>query len=225
LGAAKSESDNYRLGFSFDRGVSMRHNPASNITHNPNLTSTRPERATRKNAMKTTRTLLLAVIATVLLAGLTSSLQAQSATTQPAGTADDTPKLTEGDRSGGDSTLDAPAKTDKPTTQPAGGPKTGQPSFFDNPMLLLIGAMLLMFIFMGRGKRKKEAQRKAMLEAIKKGDKVTTIGGIIGTVLEVRDNEVSVKIDESSNARMRFARWAVRGVGEEAKSEAPEDKK
>jgi preprotein translocase subunit YajC len=111
-----------------------------------------------------------------------------------------------------------------PTSQPA--PKK-QPGFFDGPMAMpmLIGAMLLMFVFMGRGKRKTEKKRKAMLATLKKGDKVTTIGGIIGTVMEVRDDEVTVKIDEGSNARMRFARWAVRGVGAEAKSETPDDKK
>ncbi|MCP4375263.1 MAG: preprotein translocase subunit YajC, partial [bacterium] len=102
----------------------------------------------------------------------------------------------------------------------------GPQSLFGNQKMLMImvGVMIFMFIFMGKGKRKKEAQRKAMLEAIKKGDKVTTIGGIIGTVLEVRDAEVVVKTDESSNTRMRFTRWAVRGVGEEAKSEEPEKK-
>ena len=183
--------------------------------------------------MKITRTLLLTVIGAVLLAGLTTTLRAQ--TTKPAGTAksDPPPVLNEGDRSGnesgpGDSSSSNGDKGDPnapAASQPAGGPAKTAPSLFSNPMLLLIGAMLLMFIFMGRGKRKKESQRKQMLAALKKGDKVTTIGGIIGTVLEARDDEVIVKIDESNNARMRFARWAVRGVGEEAKSEGPEEKK
>ncbi len=33
-----------------------------------------------------------------------------------------------------------------------------------------------------------------------------------------------VKVDESNNVRLRFARWAIRGVGEEAKAEKPEDR-
>ena len=168
--------------------------------------------------MKIIRTLLLVLIAAVLLAGLTTQARAQ--TTRPA------PKLTEDDRSGEETASDDPsAPAGQPTSQPGGGPAKRTPSFFDNPMLLLIGAMLLMFVFMGRGKRKKETKRKEMLAALKKGDKVTTIGGIIGTVMEVRDDEVAVKIDESSNARMRFARWAVRGIGDQGKSEGADDKK
>ncbi|MCP4376740.1 MAG: hypothetical protein GY794_11265, partial [bacterium] len=126
--------------------------------------------------MKITRTLLLAVIATVLLAGLTSTVRAQNATTPPAGTtdtaapADKAPVITEGDRSGNDSTPDTPAKTsEQPTTQPADGPKGPQSLFGNQKMLMImVGVMIFMFIFMGKGKRKKEAQRKAMLEAIKK---------------------------------------------------------
>jgi len=41
--------------------------------------------------------------------------------------------------------------------------------------------------------------------------------------VEVREDEVVVKVDETNNVRMRFARWAVRGVGDEAKRE-PEKK-
>jgi len=184
--------------------------------------------------MNITRTLLLILVVAISLAGLTSSVRAAAATTQPAGaaadptprTGDAPPKLDEDGKSD-DETAPAGSEIKRsdapPSTQP--GPKKPQPKFYENPMFLLLGAMLLMFLFMGRGKRKTERQRKEMLAALKKGDKVTTIGGIVGTVMEVRDDEVTVKIDESSNTRMRFARWAVRGVGNDAKTETPEDKK
>ena len=172
--------------------------------------------------MKITRTLLLVLVVAISLAGLTTMVRAQP-TTQPAA-----PVIGEGDNVTGDNnTPERPAisgSDTSPTSQPT-GPKKKAPSLFENPMLLLIGAMLLMFIFMGRGKRKTEKKRKEMLATLKKGDKITTIGGIIGTVMEVRDDEVTVKTDEGSNARMRFARWAVRGVGSDAKTEGPEDKK
>lgn len=178
--------------------------------------------------MKITRTLLLAVIGAVLLAGLTNPVQAEP-TTQPADKSGTAPVIDEGDNVTGDETSPetTPSVTSsgQATSQPADGTSKTRPSFFSDPMFLLIGAMLLMFVFMGRGKRKKEAQRKEMLSALKKGDRVTTIGGIIGTVMEVRDDEVAVKIDEGNNVRMRFARWAVRGVGDQAKSENPEQKK
>lgn len=90
--------------------------------------------------------------------------------------------------------------------------------------LIMIGVFVLMYVWMGRGKKKREAKRRDMLASLKKGDKVTSIGGIVGTVVEVREDEVAVKVDENNNIRMRFARWAIRGVGDQAKTKAPEDK-
>ena len=55
-----------------------------------------------------------------------------------------------------------------------------------------------------------------MLAAIKKGDKVMTIGGIHGTVMEVRGNQVTLKVDESSNTRMKFDLEAIRGAVDES---------
>ena len=92
-------------------------------------------------------------------------------------------------------------------------------------LFVMIAIFVLMYFWMGRGRRKQEAKRKEMLATLKKGDKVTSVGGIIGTVVEARDDELVVKIDENNNIRVRFARWAMRGVGETAKTETPEDRK
>ena len=94
------------------------------------------------------------------------------------------------------------------------------------PMLLgLVALMILMFWWTGRSRRRQEAKRKELLGSLKKGDKITTIGGIIGTVVEVRENEVVVKTDESSNVRTKFARWAVREVGDGPKGDVHPDEK
>ena len=85
--------------------------------------------------------------------------------------------------------------------------------------LLLLAPILLIFLWSGRSRRKQETKRKQMLSELKKGDKVTSIGGIVGTVIEVREDELVIKVDETSNIRLRFARWAIRGVGEEAKKD------
>ena len=123
---------------------------------------------------------------------------------------------------------DQPQAPGQPATQPSEGQEpTGRPSLFKGNYLLfvMIGGIVLLYIWMGRGRRKKETQRKEMLASLKKGDKVTSIGGVVGTVIEVREDEVTVKVDETNNIRMRFARWAIRGVGEGAKHEGPEDRK
>ena len=54
--------------------------------------------------------------------------------------------------------------------------------------------------------------REKMLAALAKGDKIQTSGGIIGSVVEVRESEVIVKVDENANTRIRFARSAVQTV-------------
>jgi preprotein translocase subunit YajC len=88
-------------------------------------------------------------------------------------------------------------------------------------MLLMLGGIVVLYIIMGRGRRKQQQKRKEMLEQLKKGDKVVTIGGIEGTVMDVKNNEITVKVDETNNIRMKFARWAVQSVGEEPGEENP----
>ncbi len=103
---------------------------------------------------------------------------------------------------------------------PAQGAATSQPTrpktFFDQyGLYVMLGGVVLMYVWMGRGRRKKEGQRRNMLSELKKGDKISTIGGIVGTVIEVRDDEVTVKVDETNNIRMKFLRRAIHGVGDE----------
>jgi len=102
---------------------------------------------------------------------------------------------------------------------PGGGRQNRPPGPFGSwRFLLLLGGLVLVYIWMLSRSRKKEQQRRqAMLKGLKKGDKVTTRGGIIGTVIEVRGDELTIKVDESSNTRMRFANWAVLAVGEGTK--------
>ncbi len=109
-----------------------------------------------------------------------------------------------------------PQNPNQPTTTTAPAPPEG--SFLEKWGLLIFlgGAIVLMYVWMGRSRKKQEAKRKEMLSQLSKGDKVLTIGGIAGTVIETKGDEVVIKVDETSNVRMRFARWAIRGVGADA---------
>jgi preprotein translocase subunit YajC len=60
-----------------------------------------------------------------------------------------------------------------------------------------------------------------MLSALKKGDKVVTIGGIHGTIQTVREQSVIVKVDE--NTKIEFSRSAVSSVVTAAKEDDSED--
>ena len=76
-------------------------------------------------------------------------------------------------------------------------------------MIILLGGMILFSIIATRRDRKK---REAMLSAVRKHDRVQTIGGVIGSVVDVKDNTVVLKVDESTNTRITFARSAVQQV-------------
>ena len=93
-----------------------------------------------------------------------------------------------------------------------GGTGTGK-SLFDNPMLLVMLPLLLVYMFfMFRGPKKKQQEHKKMVSSMAKNDRVRTIGGIFGTVLDVRDDEIVLKIDESTNTKIRVSPQAIATV-------------
>ena len=86
------------------------------------------------------------------------------------------------------------------------------------PLILIFAVVLLLS---SRGQRKEKKKREQLLASLKKGDKVQTIAGILGSIVEVREDEVIVKVDENTNARMHFRRSAIQGViekGEQGKA-------
>ncbi|MEL7087481.1 MAG: preprotein translocase subunit YajC [Planctomycetota bacterium] len=112
----------------------------------------------------------------------------------------------------------APAAGDGTTTTqgadgtPAGGQTQPQGNPFGGiliPMILVLGVLFIFSMGSGRKEKKRRAQ---LLADLSKGAKVQTVGGVLGTVVEVRDDEVLVKVDENSNTRMRFAKSAISTV-------------
>ena len=76
----------------------------------------------------------------------------------------------------------------------------------------MIGLLVvLMFVLFG-GRAKEEKKRKAMIAALKKGDRVVTMGGLIASVVDVRDNEVVLKVDESTNVKERYTKSSIASV-------------
>jgi preprotein translocase subunit YajC len=85
------------------------------------------------------------------------------------------------------------------------------------PIILMVA---LFFYLMNRSKKKQDKGRTDMLSQLKKGDEVQTIGGILGKVMEAREDKVLVKVDENSNTKIWFSRTAIHrvvGTDEEAK--------
>ncbi len=68
------------------------------------------------------------------------------------------------------------------------------------PLILIF---VIFYFFLIRPQQKKVKEHKAMVESLKRGDKVITSGGIVGTVERVIDNEkVEVKISENVNVEI-----------------------
>jgi preprotein translocase subunit YajC len=80
----------------------------------------------------------------------------------------------------------------------------------DTPYMIFIAMMfLLMYFMIFRGPQKQKQQQQKMVQSLKKNDKVRTIGGIIGTVVDIKDEEVILKIDESNNTKIRILASAI----------------
>ena len=72
-------------------------------------------------------------------------------------------------------------------------------------MLALI--FVVMWIFMIRPQRKQQKELQNFRDSLKKGDKVVTIGGIYGTVCEIKDESVLVEVD--NNVKIRVSKQAL----------------
>lgn len=112
------------------------------------------------------------------------------------------------------------AATTAPTTgtvqpagaQPLGGGQVQSP--MSGMMIILLPALLLVvMIWLSSRAQKKEAKKRAeLIASIGNHDKVQTTGGIIGTVAEIRDDEVVLTVDEQTRTRIRFNKAAIASV-------------
>ncbi|HKK49913.1 MAG TPA: preprotein translocase subunit YajC [Alkalispirochaeta sp.] len=87
----------------------------------------------------------------------------------------------------------------------AGGPASVAPT------LVTFGLVFAIFYFLIiRPQNKRQKETKQMLQNLKKGDRVTTIGGIRGTIFSMKDDVVVLKVDD--NTKLQFSKSAVNAV-------------
>jgi len=83
-----------------------------------------------------------------------------------------------------------------------------------NPLAMFLPLILIFIVFyffIIRPQKKKEDERKKMIEAVAKGDKVVTIGGVHGTVTQVDESSILVQVDSST--KLRIEKSALSNVG------------
>lgn len=91
--------------------------------------------------------------------------------------------------------------------------------------LIMLVLMLAVFYFMlirPENKRKKEAEE--MRSAVKVGDKITTIGGICGTVVSIKDDKLVIETG-ADQVRIELAKWAMSTNETAAEAKKAEQKK
>lgn len=76
------------------------------------------------------------------------------------------------------------------------------------PFVLLIAFFYFLII---RPQKKREKQQREMLAALKVGDKVTTIGGVIGKIQNIKDDVVTIEVG-ADKTKIPFERGAIRNV-------------
>ena len=86
-------------------------------------------------------------------------------------------------------------------------PGEGGLSFF----LLIGGMFLIMYLFMIRPQVKKQTEAKTFREGLKTGDKVVSIGGIHGKVVDMNERTVLIQVD---GAKIRIEKTALNPAGE-----------
>ena len=88
------------------------------------------------------------------------------------------------------------------------------------PMLLLIVAMIAMFFFTSRSNKKQEREAQNMRDSLAVGDEITTIGGIIGKIVSIKE-ETLVLETSHDRTRIRILKTAVSHV--DVKAEDAQD--
>jgi len=88
-------------------------------------------------------------------------------------------------------------------------------------MLVVMIAIFYFLLIRPEQKRKKQAQQ--MRDSLKKGDQITTIGGIVGRIVQVTENTIVIETSDD-RVRMELTKWAVSSNGVQT-SDTPENKK
>jgi preprotein translocase subunit YajC len=108
----------------------------------------------------------------------------------------------------------APVAAAAGTASNAAAPAPGSPLNMMVPMILIFAVMYFLMI---RPQQQRAKQQKKLLEGLKSGDKVVTAAGIVGVVITVKDNTVSLR---SADAKFEITKSSVTEILESANAGA-----
>ena len=117
------------------------------------------------------------------------------------------------------------AQTTAPSTPGPTQPAPPAAQLFSSWATPLMIGLLVLWFFSLRSKKTQDRQRQDMLSQIKRGDRIETIGGVLGKVVDVEETKVLLKVDETSNTKIWFSRKAIHRVTEQDKAPVAADAK
>ena len=79
-------------------------------------------------------------------------------------------------------------------------------------ILMLVVLFALMYFLMIRPENKRKKQAQEMRDSLKKGDVITTIGGVVGKIVSVNNDTIVIETSED-RVRIEFTKWAVSTKG------------
>ena len=91
------------------------------------------------------------------------------------------------------------------------------------PIIMIVGMLAVMYFMMIRPENKRKKEAAAMREAVKVGDEIVTIGGIVGTVVNVKEDRFVIETS-ADQVRVELAKWAL-STNESAAARAKEEAK
>lgn len=86
--------------------------------------------------------------------------------------------------------------------------QSGQTGSSWTMIIMMVAVFAIMYFLMIRPQKKKQKEEQAMRDSLQIGDEITTIGGIVGRIVTVKDDSLIIETGADRN-RMKITRWAI----------------
>lgn len=100
-----------------------------------------------------------------------------------------------------------------PSRPPGGGPM--------ELMFPLLLGIAFVYFFIIRPQKREQEEKQNLLAALKKNDRVLTTGGMYGTIVNIKEDEVTLSVDDQAKVKIRFAKSAIARVVKADAEEKP----
>ncbi len=96
--------------------------------------------------------------------------------------------------------------------QAEGGKPTPPQHPLSNPLFMLVMIFIFIYFVLIRPEKRRADEKAQLLSALSKNDRVITTGGMYGTIVNLKDDEVTIRVDDQAKVKIRFLRSAIASV-------------